>query len=83
MKVAVVCRTQAEAVALAARLGMTQSAVPLAAESSALLGHHFTAVVIRSVNGRRNDAWWESLFVRNSGPVFVMSTLGADTGSGS
>ena len=78
MKVAVVCRTQEEAVALAARLGMTQSAVPLAAESSALLGHHFTAVVIRSVNGRRNDAWWESLFVRNSGPVFVMSTLGAE-----
>ncbi|MGV0949348.1 MAG: hypothetical protein ACOYB3_01660 [Azonexus sp.] len=79
MKVAVVCRTQAEAVALVATLGMVGKALPIAAESSPLLGHHFTAVVIRSVPQRtqRDDDWWETLFTRNTGPVYTLNMLGS------
>ena len=74
MKVAVVCHTQAEAVALAARLGMTQSSVPMAAEQSPVLGHRFTAVLIRSVaaKGVKDLEWWESLFARTTGPVYTL-----------
>ena len=78
MKVAVVCRTVEEAVALAARLGMTKSAVPLAAESSALLGHRFTCVLIRSMprTGIRDTDWWEMLLARTTGPVYTLDAWG-------
>lgn len=78
MKVAVVARTQREAIDLIARLGMVSVAVPLAAESSALLGHRFTCVLIRSMSSKRDMDWWETLFSRNSGPVYVLSALGAE-----
>lgn len=77
MKVAVVCRTKADAVALTARLGMVGKALPLAAETDPLLGHHFTAVVVRSmVSEKERDLdWWEALFSRNTGPVYVLSEM--------
>lgn len=82
MKVAVVGRTMEEAVMIAARLGMTRSAEPLAAGVSPLLGHRFTAVVIRAVGreGVIKDAeWWETLFARTTGPVFTLDQWGDTT----
>ena len=78
MKVAVVCRTEREAIDLVARLGMVAVAVPLAAESSALLGHRFTCVLIRSMPkaGIRDTDWWETLLSRNSGPTYTLDAWG-------
>jgi hypothetical protein len=79
MKVAVVCRTQREAIDLIARLGMVKAALPLAAEQSPLLGHRFTAVIIRSMpeRGVKDTDWWETLLSRTDGPTYTLDGWGA------
>jgi hypothetical protein len=55
--------------------------VPLAAEKSAVLGHRFTAVVIRSIGreGIKESEWWEDLFAHTTGPCYTLDQWGEAT----
>lgn len=70
MNVAVVAASVREAVAVAARLGMTRSSTPLAQGKSPLLGHRFTAVlrVEPEPVGEEDAEWFERLRAKTTGP---------------
>ena len=77
MNVAVVAVTHAEAVEVAATLGMTGKSVPLRSNVDPLLGHRFTSVVVVTRPGLSVDTgWWSELLRRNGGPVFTLDRWG-------
>lgn len=80
MKTAVVAATYREALDVISRLGMVGKAEPLAAESSPLLGHRFTAVVVVAMptRGIKDREWWADVMGRNSGPIWTLDAWGRE-----